>query len=182
MLTSLVVAGFGGQGVMMIGKLISECAFEQNLHVTFFPSYGPEQRGGAANCTVVQSDIPIGSPVCEEMDVLCAMNQVALDKFINQVAPGGVVLVNSSTADPSSIVRKDITVVAADADNIAYSLGSSKVANVIMFAAYMAIARTMPLKTAKEIALAKLAKKPEFIEMNSRAFDAGAELAQAVLG
>lgn len=179
MLTSLLVAGFGGQGVMLIGKLISECAFERDLNVTFFPSYGPEQRGGAANCTVIQSDKPIGSPVSEQLDVLCCMTQTALDRFIDQLGPGGVLLTNSSLVDVSAVSRPDIKVVEVDADNIAYSLGSKKVANVIIFAAYMAIVNTLPLDEVKKIAMSKLARKPEFIEMNSRAFDIGVELVRA---
>lgn len=178
MLTSMIVSGFGGQGVMMIGKLISECAFEHGLHVTFYPSYGPEQRGGAANCTVTLSDSPIGTPVSEQIDVLCAMNQTAANKFVSQIVPGGVLLANSSLVNSAILGRDDIHIVDVDANNLAFSLGNNKVANVIMFAAYMAIAKTLPLETAKKIAMKKLARKPEFIELNSKAFDLGVEIAE----
>lgn len=182
MLTSLLVSGFGGQGVMMIGKLIGECAFEQGLSVTFLPSYGPEQRGGTANCTVIQSDEAIGSPVSEELDVMCAMNQPSLVKFIDHIRPGGVLMSNKSLVDISCVERKDIKIIEVDADNLAYEIGSKKIANVIIFAAYMTLAKTMPIEEAKKIAMAKLSKKQEFIAMNSAAFDKGVEIANSALG
>lgn len=182
MLTSMMVAGFGGQGVMLIGKLIGECAFDQGLHVTFLPSYGPEQRGGTANCTVVQSDRPIGSPVSTELDVLCVMNQPSLTKFIDNVRPGGILMTNSSLVDVSGVTRKDIKIVEVDADNLAYQLGNRKIANVIIFATYMEIAKTMPIDVVKSIAMKILGKKPELLEMNSKAFDAGVEISRKALG
>lgn len=181
MLQRLKVAGFGGQGVMMIGKLIGECTYKQGLHVTFLPSYGPEQRGGTANCTVVQSDIPIGSPVSDSLDVLCVMNQPSLTKFISHIKPGGILMANSSLVDCSDIERDDIKIVEIDVDNIAYEIGSKKIANVIMFAAYMEIANTMPIKTVKELAMKKLGKKPQFLEMNKKAFDTGVEIARKAM-
>lgn len=181
MLTSLLVAGFGGQGVMMIGKLIGECAFDQNLKVTFLPSYGPEQRGGTANCTVIQSDNEIGSPVSENLDVLCVMNQPSLEKFINHVRPGGILMTNSSLVDVSGVKRTDIKIVEVDADNLAYEIGSKKIANIIVFAAYMTLANTMPIETVKGIVMKKLGRKPELLPMNEAAFNKGVEIAQKAL-
>ncbi|WP_019229837.1 2-oxoacid:acceptor oxidoreductase family protein [Sedimentibacter sp. B4] len=178
MLTSLLVAGFGGQGVMMIGKLIGECAFEQGVNVTFLPSYGPEQRGGTANCTVILSDEAIGSPVSDELDVLCAMNQPSLIKFVENVKPGGVIIANSSLVDVSVIERKDVKIIDIDADTIAYEIGSNKIANIIMFAAYMEISNTMPMDSVRELVLKKLGKKPEFVKLNAEAFDKGVEIAK----
>lgn len=177
MLTNLLVAGFGGQGVMMIGKLIGECAFEQGLYVTFLPSYGPEQRGGTANCTVVQSDEPIGSPASDSLDVLCALNQPSLGKFVNAIRPGGILMTNSSLVDVSAVERKDIKIIEIDADNLAYKIGSKKVANILVFAAYMAIANTMPIEVVRNIVIKKMSRKPQFLEMNKKAFDKGVELA-----
>lgn len=181
MLTSLLVAGFGGQGVMMIGKLIGECAFDQDLHVTFLPAYGPEQRGGTANCTVIQSDQPIGSPASENLDVLCVMNQPSLDKFIDHIRPGGILMTNSSLVDVSTVNRTDIKIVEVDADNLAYEIGSSKIANIIVFAAYMTLADTMPIETVKAIVMKKLGRKPELLPMNEAAFNKGMEIAQKAL-
>lgn len=178
---SLLVAGFGGQGVMVIGKLIGECAFEQGMHVTFMPSYGPEQRGGTANCTVIQSDRPISAPSVKTFDVLCALNQPSFEKFVPHVARGGVLMTNSTLVDLSGLKRDDLTVVEIDADKLAREIGSSKTANVILFAAYMTLAGTMPLETAKAISMKKLAKKPQFAEMNQKAFDVGVEVARRAL-
>lgn len=178
---SFLVAGFGGQGVMMIGKMIGECAFEQGLHVTFLPSYGPEQRGGTANCTVIQSDTPIGSPTSKKVDVLCVMNQPSLDKFIDYVRPEGVLMTNSSLVDASAVGRDDIRIVEIDADHMAHEVGNAKTANVILFAAYMAIAKAVPLEDAKRITLQKLAKKPELVALNSEAFDLGVAAAEKFL-
>ncbi|GHU67889.1 2-oxoacid:ferredoxin oxidoreductase subunit gamma [Clostridia bacterium] len=179
MRTSLLVAGFGGQGIMMIGKLIGECVFEEGINVTFLPFYGPEQRGGTASCTVIQSDKPIGSPVSEELDVLCVMNQPSLEKFLGRIKQGGVLITNSSLVDIHSVERKDIKIIEVDADRLAYQIGSKKIANIIIFAAYMAIAKTVPIEKVKAIALTKLGKKPELVPMNRAAFDAGVQIAIA---
>lgn len=179
MTTNLLIAGFGGQGVMTIGKMIGECAFVQNLNVTFLPSYGPEQRGGTANCTVVLSDEPVGSPAAESLDVLCVLNQPSLDKFLPMLKPNGTLMVNSDMVDVSGITRTDIRLIGIPADSMALEIGSTKTANVIIFAVYMAVAKIVPIDRAKEIALAKLAKKPQFMTMNNIAFDRGVELAKA---
>lgn len=178
MTTNLLIAGFGGQGVMTIGKMIGECAFAQNLHVTFLPAYGPEQRGGTANCTVVLSDEPIGSPAAETLDVLCVLNQPSLEKFIPSLKEGGTLMVNSDMVDVSEISRPDISVIEIPSDRMAYEIGSTKTANVIIFAVYMTVSKIIPIDKAKEIALAKLAKKPQFMTMNNTAFDRGVELAE----
>lgn len=173
MINRLMIAGFGGQGVMMIGKLIGECAMEQGLNATFFPSYGAEQRGGTANCTVIQSDKMIGAPTSNKLDVLCALNQPSMVDFLPRLREGGTLLVNSSIVDTSDTGRDDIRIVKVDIDNMAYELGNRKVANVIMFGAYMALVNTIPLERAEEIAMHKLGKKPELIELNRKAFKAG---------
>ena len=123
MINNLLIAGFGGQGVMTIGKMIGECAFAQGLNVTFLPSYGPEQRGGTANCTVVVSDAPVGSPVAEELDVLCVLNQPSLDKFLPSLKRGGTLMVNSDMVDTSGIERDDIKVISIPADSMALQIG-----------------------------------------------------------
>lgn len=176
MINRLMIAGFGGQGVMMIGKLIGECAMEQGLNATFFPSYGAEQRGGTANCTVIQSDKMIGAPTSNKLDVLCALNQPSMVDFLPRLREGGTLLVNSSIVDTSNTGRNDIRIVKVDIDNMAYELGNRKVANVIMFGAYMALVNTIPLERAEEIAMHKLGKKPELIELNRKAFKAGVEV------
>ncbi len=175
MLTSLLVAGFGGQGAMTIGKLIAECGFAQGMKTTFFPTYGPEQRGGTANCTVILSDREIGSPLTDAPDVLMVMNQLSFDKFVGRVKSGGIVITNASLVDSSNVQRADITVIPVQADEIAHKIGSEKVSNIVMTAAYMEVSKAMPIDDAKRIVMNKMAKKPELMEMNDRAFDMGVE-------
>lgn len=178
MTTNLLIAGFGGQGVMTIGKMIGECAFAQNMYVTFLPSYGPEQRGGTANCTVMLSDEEIGSPAAETLDVLCALNQPSLEKFLPLLKKNGLLMVNSDMVDVSHVERADVRIMEIPADSMALKIGSTKTANVILFSAYMAAAKIISIDKAREIALAKLAKKPQFMEMNKIAFDCGVKLAE----
>ena len=178
MTTNLLIAGFGGQGVMTIGKMIGECAFAQDLNVTFLPSYGPEQRGGTANCTVIISDEPIGSPAGEKLDILCVLNQPSLEKFIPMLREGGTLMVNSDMVDVTGLSRTDIRIIKIPADSMALEIGSNKAANVIIFAVYVAASKIIPVDRAREIALEKLAKKPQFMEMNKIAFDRGAKLAE----
>ena len=108
MINRLMIAGFGGQGVMMIGKLIGECAMEQGLNATFFPSYGAEQRGGTANCTVIQSDKMIGAPTSNKLDVLCALNQPSMVDFLPRLREGGTLPVSYTHLTPSSAAGRCI--------------------------------------------------------------------------
>lgn len=181
MLTSLLVAGFGGQGVMMIGKLIGECAFDQNLHVTFLPSYGPEQRGGTANCTVIQSDQPIGSPTSDSLDVLCVMNQPSLDKFVDSIRPGGILLTNSSLVDVSGVTRKDIKIVEVDADNLAYEIGKEENRQHHHLCRLHGDRQPVPIETVKAIVMKKLGRKPELLAMNEAAFEKGVQIAREAM-
>ena len=178
MINRLMIAGFGGQGVMLIGQLICECAIAVNLNATFFPSYGAEQRGGTANCTVIQSDRMIGSPTSNKLDTLCVLNQPSMAGFLPKLLPGGTLLINSSIVDPQTVNRDDVHVIEVDMDNLAYELGNPKVANMIMFGAYMALVGTVPLDKAEEVLAKKLAKRPELIELNKQAFRMGAAIAE----
>ena len=178
MLVSIMIAGFGGQGVMLLGRLIGECAFEENLHVSFLPAYGPEQRGGTANCTVIVSDEEIAAPVAEELDILCAMNQPSFDKFIGKVKAGGTVYINKTLVNADKARERDVKIVEIDADNLAYQLGTVKVANIIMLAAFLATAKILNVDRAREVVLKKLGKKQELLELNRQAFQCGLEQAE----
>ena len=112
------VAGFGGQGGLAIGKNLAEAGMAEGLNVTWAPSYGPEMRGGTANCSVIVSAEPVASPLEDKADVIVAMNRPSLDKFEDHVKPGGVLVINSSIIDRKA-VRDDITVVYCDAIGIA---------------------------------------------------------------
>src|SRR5699024_729109 len=108
---------------------------------------------------IVISDKEIGSPLIDELDVLMVMNQPSLDKFMDKVKPGGIIMTNATLVAPEKVTRNDVRVLAVDADNLAFDIGSSKVANIIMIAAYMEATKTMPIEEVKKIVLHTMAKK-----------------------
>ena len=129
MIDEVLIAGFGGQGIMLMGRLLAYGAIYEALQVTFYPSYGPEMRGGTANCTVVISNERIGSPVRDRFTHLMAMNQASLDKFEHRVKPNGVVAYNETLiSDPPK--RADIQVLPIPANRIAADIGNPQVANM----------------------------------------------------
>ncbi len=132
----ILIAGFGGQGVLSMGKILAYAGLMDNLEVTWMPSYGPEQRGGTANVTVILSDEPISSPVLDSYDTAVVLNQQSLDKFESKVKPGGTLIY-----DPSGIhhlpTRTDITVVPVDAMTAAIELQNSKTYNMILLGALL---------------------------------------------
>lgn len=174
MINRSVVAGFGGQGVMMIGKMLCYASLDHDKHALFLPSYGTEQRGGTANCTVIISDEEIGSPMTAKFDTLIAMNEPSLLKFQNSIADGGTIYINSSLVDPAK-VREGVNVVAVPVDERAHELGSTKVANIIMLSAYAASTGLFTKEEITETVLHKLASKPQFLDMNKKAIEAGFE-------
>jgi 2-oxoglutarate ferredoxin oxidoreductase subunit gamma len=130
MIDEVLIAGFGGQGIMLMGRLLAYGAIYEGLQVTFYPSYGPEMRGGTANCTVVVSDERIGSPVRNRFTHLMAMNQASADKFCGQVKPGGVIAYNESLVDTPP-ERTDLVRVAIPAGRIAAELQAPQAANMV---------------------------------------------------
>ena len=130
----ITLAGFGGQGVLFAGKVIAYAGLIENKEVSWMPSYGPEMRGGSANCSVVVSDEPVGSPRVEDADVVVAMNKPSLAVFEKSVVPGGLLIYNSSLIDVQP-TRTDIRVAAIPANDIAAELGSAKVTNMVMLGA-----------------------------------------------
>ena len=136
MLEEIVIAGFGGQGVMVVGQLLAHAGMEEGQEVAWIPSYGPEMRGGTANCTVIISDAKISSPIVTRFDVVVALNQPSLDKFEKAVKPGGI-LVYDSTTIISPPVRTDITVVPVPASEEALKLKNSKTMNMIVLGAVL---------------------------------------------
>ena len=134
----IIIAGFGGQGVLSMGKILAYAALENDLEVTWMPSYGPEQRGGTANVTVILSDEQISSPVLDTFDTAVILNQQSLDKFESKVKPGGVLIY-----DPYGIhhapTRTDITVVPVDAMEATFELSSSKSYNMVLLGALLKV-------------------------------------------
>jgi 2-oxoglutarate ferredoxin oxidoreductase subunit gamma len=131
MTAKVIMAGFGGQGVVLMGTLLAYSAMIEGKHTTFFPSYGAEMRGGTANCSVVVSDDEIASPVVNQPDCIVAMNIASLDKFESRVKSGGMIFVNSSLID-KKVGRDDVEEVRIPANDIAEDLGSSRAANMVM--------------------------------------------------
>jgi 2-oxoglutarate ferredoxin oxidoreductase subunit gamma len=178
---TLLAAGFGGQGVMVLGQLVAYTGIEEGRHVTWIPSYGPEMRGGTANCGVVLSDDEIGSPVVDKADVLVVMNQPSLAKFIDRLKPGGVLVYNSDLVeyrDP----RQDIKVVALPASALAEELGSDKIANVVILGAVVESSGIVADGVCVETIREKLGKKkPQFLPMNLNAYEKGKEVARECL-
>ncbi len=129
---NILLAGFGGQGILFAGKLIAYAGLIEGRELSWLPSYGPEMRGGTANCSVCLSDEPIGSPLVLEPDVLIAMNQPSLDKFVDDVVPGGTVIIDSAMCPTIPEHRDDLNVIAMPATRLAEENGLKGLANVIL--------------------------------------------------
>ena len=173
---NLMVAGFGGQGVMTLGKFLAEATCEStDKNVTFFPSYGAEQRGGTANCYVVISDDDIGAPLGDQMDDLIVMIDPSLSKFLYKLVPGGTLYINSSIVK-SEITRTDIKVVRAPVTELALEMGSAKVLNIIMLGVYVGYTQVVPEDVVWRTIEHKLGKKPALLPLNRQAFDLGLKL------
>ncbi len=180
MMKEYVFAGFGGQGMLLIGKFLAMANMLDGKHVSWLPSYGPEMRGGTANCSVVVSDEPVGSPLIDNCDVLIAMNLPSLDKFEHTVKPGGLIVVNSSIID-RKVQRDDVRVVYCDAAAIADSVKNPKGANVAILGAMMG-ADTDPVSVDKMVDAIKIElgeRKMRFLDGNKAALAAGMEAAKA---
>ena len=174
----IIISGFGGQGGLAIGKNLAEAGMAEGLNVTWAPSYGPEMRGGTANCSVIVSDDPVASPLVDKADVIVAMNRPSLDKFEEHVKPGGVLVINSSIIDRKA-VRDDIQVVYCDANAIAESIGNPKGANVAILGAVL---EKVPVTTVEQmteaIRIELGERKARFLEGNKKALIAGMEAAR----
>ncbi|MNP01507.1 Pyruvate synthase subunit PorC [compost metagenome] len=177
--TNLCVAGFGGQGVMTLGKFLASATCDStDKNVTFFPSYGAEQRGGTANCFVVISDEMIGAPLGDVMDDLIVMNEPSLDKFIGTLKEGGTLFVNSSIID-KEVTRNDIKVVSAPVTELALQLGNAKVLNVIMLGVYVGYTEVISPEVVWGTIEQKLGKKPKLLPLNRQAFEKGLEIGKS---
>ena len=175
----IIVAGFGGQGVMMIGKLLAHSGMIENRNVSWLPSYGPEMRGGTANCNVIISEQIIGAPVVTEATCVIAMNLPSLDKFEQDVKPGGRLLINSSLIERAT-TREDLDVLEIPVNSIASEQGSMKVANVVMLGAYIALSNVVKKETVLEAIEEVLGKtKRHLLDINVKALNEGMKFALA---
>ena len=136
MQTSIIIAGFGGQGVLFAGQLLAYAGMDNGYQVTWIPSYGPEMRGGTANCTVIISDSPIGAPLVNKPDVAVVLNLPSFQKYEELVKPGGLLVVNSSMV-PEKATRTDVDVVYVPANDIAEGQGTTKMMNMAAIGAVL---------------------------------------------
>lgn len=178
MQSEVMFAGFGGQGILLIGKILAHAAMEQGFQVAWIPSYGPEMRGGTAYCTVVISDRPIGSPIIRNPLHLVAMNRPSLEKFAPVVKPGGVILINRSLIDIDS-GRDDVDELAVPAVEIAKELGNARAANIVALSAFAARSRIVDIGGLRNCVAAEFARKKKLIPLNLAAVDAGEKAALA---
>lgn len=147
----VVLSGFGGQGVLLIGDILAHAAMLDKKHVTWMPSYGVEVRGGAANCTVVISSEKIGSPIADEPQGLIAMSKPALQGFQHKVKKGGLLVINTSFVDEALITRNDLKKVAFPASEVAFQeVGDYKMANMVILGAFLSHSGVLSLEKIEE--------------------------------
>lgn len=178
---SVIMSGFGGQGILLMGQLLCYAGMQEGLNVTWMPSYGPEMRGGTANCTVMLSSNRVGSPVTRTPFSLVAMNKASLERFEAAIQANGFLLLNTSLIDhdPS---RKDLTVIRVPANQIAEKAGTVQVTNMAALGAYVGAQKTVSLESVLQ-ALRKMipAHRKELLSVNEAALRQGAEVARTQL-
>lgn len=173
-----MIAGFGGQGVMAIGQLLTYAGMIEDKNVSWLPSYGPEMRGGTANCGVIISDEPVGSPVVVKSSAAIIMNKPSLDKFEEDVEKGGKLFINSSLIGERS-ERDDIDVYYIPANQIADELGNSRVANMVILGAYLEATKTVELESILN-GFTKVfgEKRAHLLPVNRKALEKGGQYAR----
>jgi 2-oxoisovalerate ferredoxin oxidoreductase beta subunit len=175
------IAGFGGQGVLSMGLTLAQAACKERRHVSWYPSYGPEQRGGTSNCTVIISGETIGSPVVNRSDVLVALNRPSLEEFAYQVKKGGIIFYESEIGEFKA--PEDVKLISVPAVRTAKSFGVGKAANTVMLGVMMALNSTKLSEDVFRDAIRHtFAKKPKLVEINLEILEAGAEWARENLG
>ena len=174
MQTEIIIAGFGGQGVLFGGQLLTYAAMDEGKEVTWIPSYGPEMRGGTANCTVVISDEEIGSPMVRHPQAAIVMNLPSLDKYEPLIKPGGLLVVNESMVD-RKVVREDIRVVSLKGNEIAEKLGDKRMSNMVLVGALLANLPVLPLEAVEKALAGHLPERhKKLLPMNYQALREGA--------
>ncbi len=174
----IIIAGFGGQGIMLAGKLLAQTAMNAGKEVTYMPSYGAEVRGGTANCMVVISENEIACPVVGQPDTLIVMNKASLNKFGPRLRKGGLLIMNSSLIDNKPELDSSIEVVAIPADDLAVELGNKKAANMVALGAYLQKRGHLSVETAAKALPETIAKRyHNTLPINTGALKRGAEFA-----
>ena len=171
--TQILLAGFGGQGVLFAGKFLAYKGLTEEKQVSWLPSYGPEMRGGTANCSVILSDTPVGSPIITTPDILVAMNLPSLQKFVDTVAPGGKIIVDSTLID-AKVERTDVEVFYVPATQLAKDAGFSTLANMVLVGKVLRECDAVSFQNNKETFEKFIpAKKAGLIDMNCQALQTG---------
>lgn len=170
---NILIAGFGGQGVLFAGKFLAYKGLLEDRQVSWLPSYGPEMRGGTANCNVILSDDPIGSPIVNKPDCLIVMNKPSLDKFVDTVVPGGMILIDSTMID-SKVERDDVTVYYVPASKLAGDAGFSTLANMILVGKLLYAMKDKGMDNVEEILKHVIpARKMDLLDINKQAIQTG---------
>jgi 2-oxoglutarate ferredoxin oxidoreductase subunit gamma len=176
MLEEVIIAGFGGQGVMLMGRLLAYAGMLEGKNVAWMPSYGPEMRGGTANCTVIISSEEIASPVVPYPRSIIVMNKPSLDKFEPTVQKDGLIIINESLID-QKVKRDDVSIVSVLANDIANELGNLKVANMVVLGAYVKKSEVVKLETIfKALEKVLAGRNQKLIDLNKKALKQGEEL------
>jgi len=175
MIESIIVAGSGGQGVMLLGKVLAEAVMRQSQQVIWFPAYGPEVRGGTSHCMVTMSDQEIGSPYITKADTLIILNNPSLERFKSRVEDKGLLILNSSLAQTPGLGK--IKVLQFPFTDIAIGLGNIKVANMVALGCYLGAKKTVKVKEVLEVFKSMVpAGKKDILEINQKALQEGVEL------
>ncbi len=178
----LIVAGFGGQGVMLFGQMVAQAGMIEGKHVTWLPSYGPEMRGGTANCTVVVSDEPVASPVVDKPNEIAIFNIPSLLKFEPMLEEGGVLILNTSMIDRKP-ERTDIKIIEVPANEVAEKLGTLKAQNMVMLGTYIEVTKVVTVESVfKALEQKMTGKKAQFLDVNKKAIEEGMRIARQQLG
>lgn len=175
MQTEIIIAGFGGQGVLFAGQVMAYAAMDAGLEVTWIPSYGPEMRGGTANCTVIIADEEIGSPIVRHAKAVITMNQPSLDKYEAQVSEGGTLIINSSLAD-RTIERSDLQCLFIPANEIAETIGDKRMATIVMVGALLTVIPVLTIESIESTLREHLPERhKKLLPLNFQALQAGAD-------
>ena len=173
----VMLAGFGGQGIMSMGQFLAYTGLEEGKEVSWLPSYGPEMRGGTAYCYVVVADRPIGSPIIDRPTYIIVMNRPSLDKFAPRVKPGGILFINSSLIDVTSD-RTDIEQIQVPANDIAIRNDAPRSANIAMLGAFVGRTHMIGVESLRTFITKKFGKKPEVAETNAKILADGIDLGE----
>lgn len=178
MQVEIVFAGFGGQGILLAGRVLAEVGMRMGREVVWLPSYGPEMRGGTANCVVIIADEPIASPIIAHPRDTVVMNRPSLEKFCSVQKPGGYAIVNSSLINIRP-ARQDIRVIEVPANEIAIKAGNGRAANMVMLGAYVGATGIVPLEAVLEQVKEEFKAKEKLIPLNLKCVEEGFNIGRA---